>query len=528
MLDRLTGKSVHAYIQFIGCLGIAAGLPWSKVPLSLSVVLLALNFLLRGDFADVYVNLKRKKAFLFFIGFVGLELISILWSENKTQALADLGVRAPFYTLPILLIAKPLANRKHIHWIILTFISACFITSFINIGYYQHWWGNKVYNDFRGLSLFTSHVRFALIIVLAAVFCLVWFIYKLPYRLIAVLLLLWFLFYTYFAQIISGYLAFSACAVVLSIFYINALKVRALRLGIGAAILGIMIFFALWVNQMIQPVPHKIEIKNLPTHTANGTRYCETVADMWENGYPIYGWYSPQELRVEWNKISKIDYDTGTTPTGDHMNNTLIRYMTSKGLPKDSLGLSKMTEDDIANVESGINSALVLEGGLKSRLYTIRFQMEYNSDPNGHSLLERLEYWKAATHLAKKKGLFGVGTGDVQDEFNAYYEESNSKLIPENRHRAHQMYLTVIISSGILGFLLFMWWWIAQIREAWKLKSLSWLCFIAIAMSSFLIEDTLETQLGGMFVSFFFGLFIAHPHWFRKKPGTNDKVLLSD
>lgn len=523
MLDRLTGKSVHAYIQFIGCLGIAAGLPWSKVPLSLSVVLLALNFLLRGDFGDVFANLKSKKAFLFFIGFFALELISILWSENKAQAISDLGVRAPFYSLPILLIAKPLATRKHLHWIMLTFILASFITSFINIGYYQHWWGNKVYNDFRGLSLFTSHVRYSLLIVMAAVFCLVWFIYKLPYRAFALALLTWFLFYTYFAQIISGYLAVSACLVIISLLYIYSIKKRIVRLGIGAGIFGIMIFFAVWVNQMIQPVPHKIKIKDLPTHTVNGTEYCRIVADMWENGYPIYGWYAPQELRVEWNKISSIDYDLGRTPTGDHLNNTLIRYMTSKGFPKDSLGLSKMTPADIQNVEKGINSALVLEGGLKSRLYTIRFQLEYNSDPNGHSLLERLEYWKAAIHLANKNWLFGVGTGDVQDEFNNYYETSDSKLTPENRHRAHNMYLTVIISSGIFSFLLFMWWWIAQIREAWRLKNMAWLCFIAIAISSFLIEDTLETQLGGMFVSFFFGLFIAHPRWFGQRQNSNGK-----
>lgn len=523
MLDRLTGKSVHAYIQFIGCLGIAAGLPWSKVPLSLSVVLLALNFLLRGDFADVYANLKRKKAFLFFIGFVLLELISILWSDNKAQALSDLGVRAPFYSLPILLIAKPLASRKQLQWIILTFILVSFITSFINIGFYLHWWGNKVYNDFRGLSLFTSHVRYALIIVMAAVFCLVWFINKLPYRAFGLALLAWFLFYTYFAQIISGYLAFGASIIVLSILFIHSIQKRLVRIGISAGILGIIVFFCIWVNHMIQPAPHKIEIKDLPTHTANGTPYCETVADMWENGFPIYGWYSPQELRVAWNKISVIDYDLGRTPTGDHINNTLIRYMTSKGLPKDSLGFSKMSEDDIHNVEGGVNSVLSLEGGLKSRLYTIRFQLEYNSNPNGHSLLERLEYWKAATYLARKNWLFGVGTGDAQDEFNAYYKTSDSKLIPENQHRAHEMYLTVIISSGIFSFLLFMWWWIAQIRNAWKLKNLPWLCFIAIAMSSFLIEDTLETQLGGMFVSFFFSLFIAHPRWFNQRQNSTGK-----
>lgn len=517
MLDRITGKPVHAYIQFIGCLGIAAGLPWSKVPLSLSVVLLALNFLLRGDFGDVYSNLKRKRALWFFYGFVAIELFSILWSQNKAQALADLNVRAPFYALPLLIAAKPLSSRKQIQWIGLTFIVACFITSFINIGYYLHWWGNKSYNDFRGLSLFVSHIRFGLIIVLATVFCLAWFAYKLPYRWFAALLFFWFVFYTYFAQIISGYLAFAACVFVIALLYLFYIRSRAIRLGISAVFITITAIFGAWIYSAIQPVPHKIEIKDLPTHTVNGNIYCETVGNLWENGNPVYGWYCPQELSVAWNKRSNVDYDTGITPNGYHVYNVLIRYMTSKGVTKDSLGMTKMSAEDISNVEKGVNSIRELDGGIKSRLYTISFQLQDRSDPNGHSLLERLEYWRAARNIISNNWIIGVGMGDVQDEFYAFYEMDHSELHYKNRHRAHQMYFTVIISSGIFAFVLFMLWWFAQIKVAWRLKSVSWLCFIAIAMSSFLIEDTLETQLGGMFVSFFFGLFIAHPRWFMRK-----------
>jgi|SRR6218665_307520 len=521
MLDRITGKPVHEYIQLIGCFGVAAGLPWSKVPLSLAFVLLALNFFLRGDFADVVQNWKRKKALLFFIGFVAIELLSILWSQNKSQALSSIYINAPYYVTPLLIVAKPFSKRKQIQWIGLVFILACFVTSFINIGSYLHWWGNKVYDDFRGLSQFVSHVRYSLIIVLSAVFCLVWFIYKLPFRWFALPLLAWFLFYTYFAQVISGYIAFTACVFVISILYLYSVKSKFFRLAISVCFIGLFTFSVLWIYKMIQPVPEKVKVEDLPTHTLNGTAYWDPSADLWENGYPIYGCYCPEELEVAWNKISDINYQTGKVPTGDYVHNTLHRYMTSKGLCKDSAGVSKLSESDISNIEKGINSILVLEGGIKSRLYTISYQLQNASDPNGHSLLERLEYWKAATHIVKNKWLIGVGVGDIQDEFNSYYDTTNSKLIPENRHRAHQQYLTVIISSGVVAFAFFMLWWFAQVKVAWRLKSLTWLCFITISMGSFLTEDTLETQLGGTFVTFFFGLFIAHPKWFMKKQSTN-------
>lgn len=518
MLDRITGKPVHEILFFIGCLGIAAGLPWSKVPLSLATAWLFLNFLLEGDFGDVFNRWKKNKALPFFLGYIAVELLSLLWTENFDYAAKDLVVKIPFFILPLLLTAHPFKSRKKIYWVVLVFIAACFITSFINIGTHQHWWGNKVYDDFRGLSLFVSHIRYALLIVLAAVFCVLWYVRKLPYRYAAVPLFFWFLFYTWFAQVISGYLAFGACVLVGLFFLFGRIRKPVVRISTFAVTLIVGITFATWIIMSIRPIPHKIALKDLPTKTVNGNDYYMLIEDEWENGYPVMGWLCEPELGREWNKRSSFDYKNGKLPTGEELPRTLWRYMTSKGLPKDSLGFSQMTDKDIRNVEEGINSISSLNGGLRSRLYTLRYQIEHNKNPNGHSLLERLEYWKAAVTLIQQHWLIGSGCGDVQDEFNAYYDQTGSKLIPENRHRAHQMYFTVLISSGIFGFLFFILWWVVQLSEAWKVKNLPWICFIAIALVSFLTEDTIETQLGGIFVAFFFGLFSANSKWFLRSP----------
>jgi hypothetical protein len=52
--------------------------------------------------------------------------------------------------------------------------------------------------------------------------------------------------------------------------------------------------------------------------------------------------------------------------------------------------------------------------------------------------------------------------------------------------------------------------WVMQWRFAWKNRAIEWLCFIGICLSSFLSEDTVETQVGLTFVAFFFGLFAAN------------------
>lgn len=516
MLDRLTGKAVHQTIYFIGCVGIAIGLPWSKIPLSLGTALLTLNFLLKGNFFDAVQKWKSNRALLFFTAYLLIEMVSLLWSTNLGYGLKDLNTKLPLILLPFILTAKPFPDLKKIHWIALAFISSCFVISFINIGSYLHWWGNRVYDDFRGLSLFVSHIRFGLLIVLATVFCIVWFVQKLPYRLWSIPLLLWFLYYTYFAQIISGYLALVACFIFGGLLYFRNIKNKTIRYCSYAVTVVSLVSFMVWVGLQLQPVPHKVKKSELPKFTVNGTPYYIEPYDFWENGYPITGCLCHDELRVAWNKRSAIDYDTGEIATGQELEFTLWRYMTSKGLTKDSLGMTKMSDADVRNVEKGVNSILALEGGLKSRLYGIRYQLEYNDQPNGHSLLERFEYWKAAIYLIKKNWLTGVGIGDIQDEFDRYYEETHSKLTPENRHRAHEMYFTALISSGIFGLIFFVLWWTSQIRMAWNTRNIPWFCFIAISLSSFLTEDTIETQVGAVFIGFFFGLFAGNIRLFRK------------
>jgi O-antigen ligase len=166
-----------------------------------------------------------------------------------------------------------------------------------------------------------------------------------------------------------------------------------------------------------------------------------------------------------------------------------------------------MTETDITNVERGYASVNMTRGALYARLSSVKHQLEHPENPNGHSLLQRLEYWKAGTHIIGEDPVAGVGYGDVQRAFDAYYTTSRSPLEKDLRLRAHNQYLTSWITAGIAGLLSFLFWWTGFFRYAWKNKQYPAVCFAVIAMSSFLMEDTMETQAGVTFVAFFYGLF---------------------
>jgi O-antigen ligase len=147
--------------------------------------------------------------------------------------------------------------------------------------------------------------------------------------------------------------------------------------------------------------------------------------------------------------------------------------------------------------------------GLNKRLDRIFFEWSNyraGGDPNGHSVLQRWEFWKTGWGIAKSNVLFGVGTGDVKSAFRQAYIDNESPLQPQFRLRAHNQYLTMWITYGIVGLVLFL------LILAWPLfhgygRDANYIMFFILAALSFLTEDTLESQAGVMFFAFFYALF---------------------
>ena len=117
--------------------------------------------------------------------------------------------------------------------------------------------------------------------------------------------------------------------------------------------------------------------------------------------------------------------------------------------------------------------------------------------------MQRLEFWKTAIRIIQQNILFGVGTGDVQHAFDDQYKKDNSKLQMENRLRAHNSFLTAWVTHGILGLLLFCTLIWVYFYTNMKQQRFLAVAFIFVATLTFLLEDTLETQMGVSFFAFF-------------------------
>ena len=502
MLKKKVGLDTHTFIHLIAISGIAFGIPISKAVISISMILLVVNLILESDFYSYCENIKRNRLYQLILTFLLLKICSLAWTSNLNYAIHDLRITLPLLIIMTCLTIKPIIIKKHLHLILTLFISSTILASLINFGLYVNWIGNIKHVDIRGMSIFSSHIRFGLSVTFSVAILLYFLSYFKKNTIIIYSLISWLIFYTYYSQVITGYLTlFSVLLIYLTY------KGWKINKGIGISILlffmGITTLFSFWTFSPIRI--DKNDYKNLPEKTSKGNYYTNNYSEISPiTKKPIYILVCESELQNEWPKYSDIDFDS-IDKKGQPIRSTIIRYLSSKDYTKDALGLSMLKTEDIKSIENGETN--YIKTGLMARIYSIKYELNNNKDPNNHSLLERLEYWKCGLNILSKNYILGVGIGDVDDAFKSCYKKTNTLLLAENQHRAHNMYLTIFISLGVLGILIFILFHAFLFKLMIKKKDILGLFFLVIILISFMIEDTLETQAGITFYSLFIGLF---------------------
>lgn len=517
MLSKKIGANAYRFLILLGYFALAFGLPFNKVVLSIATIWLVFFTLLEADFKMYATRIKHEKASWFLLALFGFQSLSFLWSDNLSFAGADLNAKLPMLLIPLVFCVQNPLTKKETSLLFVTFLGSVLFFSIYNWTAFAWNWGNRTYDDIRGMSLFISHIRFALMVSFSALIVLylaIFSSFNFTVRIALFLIFTWFSFYTYYSEVLSGLLTWLGALVFCLIFFAFKQRKKWLTLVSIAIILLFFGGFSTAIYFLMQPQPLKIDLKKLPLNTALGNPYYHdyTSFDLQENGYPIYCFVQTEELRDAWNKRSTYNLDS-IDQKGQFIHGTILRYMTSKGLTKDAAGVAKLTNDDIANIERGIPSVLNLKGGLENRFRSLKVEISNPTDPNGSSILERLEYWKTGFSIWKKNILIGTGVGDLNDAFQTEYTRKNSKLKPEKRLRAHNQFLTYGISLGIVGLLIFIGFLFQFIKPYFNNNQTSFsllaLSFWSIAVLSFLVEDTLETQMGVTFFAFFIGLFWA-------------------
>ena len=434
--------------------------------------------------------------------------LGILWSDDPTAGLNVLRIKAPLLVFPLVLITGRWDRERVFRWLPSIWAAALLAGSLAVLAQGGLHKGPLAPRDW---SPFISHIRLSLFLA----FGIAWMWARTLQRqssivLPSVLLILG-------AAVVWKTASLTGAILLPTAFLLLAAWVGFERWGIrlkwsrrfvavatGCALMGLG-----WATWSLRPTYP--DAATLPERSAAGTTYAHYLDRTLREGDEfVWTKLAEREMREEWNVRSARAFD-GEDGRGQELKMTLIRYLASLGLPKDSVGVAALNLDQIAHIEAGIPSRFELEhSGLRRRWDILQFEVMNARDggnPSGHSVIQRLHFLQAAAWIQLRAPIWGVGTGDLEREFAAAYDALDSPLAPHFRLRAHNQYASFLLAGGPLALLL----WMAVL--AFSARGLptdqriaGWL-FLAILALSCLTEDTLETQAGVTFTGLFLGLF---------------------
>jgi hypothetical protein len=443
-----------------------------------------------------------------------MHFIGLIFTTDFDYALKDIRTKLPLFLLPLFISTSPAFNRRYFYGFMLLYSASVLVRTLINSWYLFE--GHFI--DIRDISKPISHVVLALHVSLA-MFVLVWFIFKqrifsIGWKILFGLVTAWLMAYLILAHSTTGLVITGLTLLILVIFYM----VRSKKLWLKISLLSLLIassgFTVIYISQIINEYykVNPVNFSKLEKVSRQGHPYVhDTINRQTENGNYLYIYIQVDELRDAWNKRSTIPFN-GYDKKNQLIINTLVRYLTSRGLRKDADGMNQLSNNEIRAIEKGTaNVIFTRKFSISGQVYELLWGLdEYKKtgDPTGSSQMQRLEFWRASLGIIKDNWLTGVGTGDMNEAFQQQYEKMKTKLAPEQRWRSHNQFLSILVGFGIFGFIWFLFALLYPAFSLGKFKDYFFLVFFIIVMLSMITEDTIESQLGVTFLAFFYSFFL--------------------
>ncbi len=454
-------KVDHSAIYFTGLAIMIISLPLSQFALSVGQFVLVGNWLMEGNFKNKYKAFISNKAAIVLVSLFLLHVAGLIHTTDFNYAFKDLRIKLPLLALPIIFVTTPALITKKFDLLLWLYIGAVLVATFIGFGILLF----TDISNIREISPFISHIRLSLNICFA-IFLMGYFVVRnytgqLKMMVLLATGILWFIAYLIISESATGFFVLFGTLFFLSIWSL----IRIQNAGLKRWVIILAFLFPVGITAYIYFTaraylnPNKDELENLDQFSVRGNPYSHDPLNYTvENGKFIWLYVCDVELRESWNSRSNLDYD-GLDESGQEIKTTLIRYLNSKGLRKDADAVEQLDDQDIRNIEQGIaNRYYAGKFNLNARIYKFLWEyqaMKRGANPGGLSLVQRIEYWKAALGIIKENFWFGVGTGDMDQAFNLQYEKMKTRLPVEFRHRSHNQFLAIFTAFGVFGFIWF-------------------------------------------------------------------------
>lgn len=500
-------KQVYQFIKqnlYLISLGVLAiSLPVSEFGMSISIFGLALAWLINGPKKEQWRLYMHHTTALLVTAIFLIDILGLVHTQDYHYALGVLRIKLPLLLVP--LFVAPLRLKKQT-WLILIglFAASTFTATLICYINYQINLKDNLYN-IREVSIFISHIRFGLMINMALV-VFVYFFFKWASDLKYLLLIpvFWMVYFLVFLGSGNGYLVLFYLLLVGLIGFVTQPKFKFIGLALSLFALGVVgyTFFIGRVSYQSYLKKKDVTYNQQPTDNKRNDRgrllSSSPKNQQLQNGFLVWRNICYAELKKEWKTRADSTYHL-TDAKEQNIIGTLILYLTSEGWPKDSTGVWQLSEQDLENIYLGKTDYRMKHwNNYRKKIDGYLFQYStylQGKNPGNKSLVQRLEYLKGARQIIDSNWLWGVGTGDVQQAFNRYYQTQDIELADSFKARSHNQYLTYFVGQGIFGFVAFLFIVFYLLIVFYKRNKLFGLVY-GIMLISFLSEDTLETQPG--------------------------------
>lgn len=511
-------KNFSSALFILGIGTLVVSLPLSNFGMSVGQFVVAAAWFVEGNYIAKLNRIRKSKPALFVLALYALHIIGLAYTSDLGLGLKDLRIKLPLLLLPLFFFSMEFyPSPKQFRFILYLFIAAVVAGTLAGVSVFAGIVNVEV-DDIRDISLFISHIRFSLLICIAILMC-AWFagkekLFPPGSRMLFAAIAAWLVVFLFILESITGIVALATVAFALLAIIAVKQKKKSYRVFFLVLLLAAPVSLFYYIKKTGASVSYKpkMDFSALEEKTSAGNFYFhDTLSTNTENGNLVWIYVCEKEMEQQWSRRSRLAY-RGKDLKGQELRMTILRYMTSKGLRKDADGVNRLSHEDIHSIETGIaNLNYRKMGNISSRIYQVIWEY-YNykeyGNPSGHSVMQRIEFWKAAAGVIKKFPVAGVGTGDIVAAYQEQYERMNSPLSERYRLRAHNQYLSIGAAFGIAGLAIFLGSLFAPFLILKKGNDYFYMTFLLIALVSFLTEDTLETQAGATFFAFFNTFFL--------------------
>ena len=510
----------------------AVSLPFAEFMVSISTGLIFVSWLLTGGFAEKGKRLVNQPAAMLLISIFFVYVVGILFTHDQSLAIYELQKTVFILALPLCLSTGPVINYQMFRKITLSFLislNLATLVAIVRLAFREQFAIQDIWE-----ILFVSHIRFTLQVLLGISLVINELYHNTSLRkgLRALLMadILYLIGFLFILKSLTGLVTLALLLVIHLVFFIPKIRTRKWKL-LSVLMLSMMIIggfsYIGWSVHRFYNTP-QVDLNQLPKKTQNGNLYHHDPSNkIIENGHYVGLYICEEEMQKSWEQRSSLGYHQADQ-SGFPVSATLIRYLTSKGLTKDSAGMAKLLPEDITYIEKGIANHIYTQRflSLYPRLYQTIWEVDVylkTGDPNMKSLAKRIEFGKAALTIIGQHPLFGVGTGNWKQAFVDAYHTNQSKLDPAEYASSHNQYLNYLVKFGILGFLWIMFAWVAPLFLTNKHRFYPVLMLLLIVGISNFSDSNLEAHMGISFFVFFYSFFLFSQTQQVGHPSLNSK-----